>query len=86
MFQAERIKQLIEAGLPDCQARVDDPARDGAHFEAEVVSPAFRGLPRVRQHQLVYGTLGQHLRQDIHALALRTYTPETWPYRASEAP
>lgn len=80
MFSAQRIQELIEAGLPDCQARVVDPANDGAHFEAEVVSTAFQGLNRVKQHQAVYATLGQHMRSDIHALALKTYTPDAWPY------
>ena len=76
----ERIQTLIEAGLPDCTAIVVDPANDGAHFEAQVVSSAFEGINRVKQHQLVYGTLGDHMRSDIHALALKTYTPATWPH------
>ncbi len=78
MFSAERIQTLIEAGLPDCTAVVEDPANDGNHFEARVTSSAFVGLNRVRQHQLVYGTLGNHMQSDIHALALRTFTPENW--------
>lgn len=78
MFSAERIRELIEAGLPDCEARVVDPANDGAHFQAEVTSSAFEGLNRVKQHQLVYAALGDHMRSDIHALALRTFTPDAW--------
>jgi acid stress-induced BolA-like protein IbaG/YrbA len=81
MFSADRIQQLIESGLPECQALVVDPANDGAHFQAEVVSSAFVGKNRVQQHQLVYKTLGDHMREDIHALQLRTYTPEAWPHR-----
>jgi stress-induced morphogen len=80
MFSAERIRELIEAGLPDCEARVVDPANDGAHFQAEVTSSAFEGLNRVKQHQAVYATLGDHMKADIHALALKTYTPDAWPY------
>lgn len=82
MFSADRIHALIVAGLPDCRAIVDDPANDGHHFQAEVCSSAFVGLPRVRQHQLVYKALGDHMKADIHALALKTYTPDTWPHEA----
>jgi stress-induced morphogen len=78
MFSAERISTLIEAGLPDCTAIVEDPANDGVHFQARVVSSAFEGISRVQQHQLVYATLGDHMRQDIHALALRCFIPERW--------
>ncbi len=80
MFSAVRIKQLIEADLPQCTAVVHDPANDGNHFEAQVVSEAFVGKNRVQQHQLVYKALGDHMREDIHALALRTYTPDAWPH------
>ena len=82
MFAAARIQALIEEGLPDCTALVRDDANDGQHFSAEVVSSAFEGLNLVKQHRLVYGTLGDHMRSDIHALALKTYTPATWPHGA----
>jgi acid stress-induced BolA-like protein IbaG/YrbA len=81
MFSADRIRDLIERALPDCTALVDDPGRDGAHFTAEVVSSAFAGKTRIAQHQLVYGALGEHMRSDIHALQLKTYTPDQWPHR-----
>jgi len=51
---------------------------DGVHFEAVVVSDAFAGKSRVQRHQLVYQTLGDRMRQDIHALSMKTYTPEEW--------
>jgi acid stress-induced BolA-like protein IbaG/YrbA len=54
---------------------------DGAHFEAVIVSPAFAGLNRVRQHQLVYGALGERMREEIHALSMKTYSPEEWAAR-----
>ena len=82
MFSADRIRTLIEAGLPECTAIVEDPANDGVHFQARVVSSAFEGLPLVRQHQLVYSALGDHMKQDIHALALRTFTPTQWKQEA----
>ena len=79
MFEASRIKDLIEEELPDCNAIVRDDANDGEHFSAFVVSSAFVGLSLVQQHQLVYKALGQHMYNDIHALALKTFTPDTWP-------
>lgn len=79
MFSADRIQQLIEAGIPDATAVVENPMNDGVHFQARVTAPAFEGLSLVRQHQLVYGALGDHMKEDIHALALRTYTPDNWP-------
>lgn len=78
MFTSERIKELIEAGLPDCTAVVENDLNDGVHFAARVMSPAFEGKSRVQQHRLVYGALGEHMREDIHALQLKTYTPANW--------
>lgn len=75
-MQAEQIKQLIEAGIPGCQAIVNGD--DGAHFDAVVVSEAFAGQSMVKQHQMVYATLGNRMEAEIHALALRTLTPEQW--------
>ena len=70
------IKQCIEQGLQCDHVEV---AGDGRHFEAVIVSPLFRGLPKVRQHQLVYKALGERMREDIHALSMKTLTPEEWP-------
>lgn len=81
MFSADRIQKILEEKLPDCVARVLDPANDGTHFQAEVVSSAFQGKTRIEQHQLVYGALGHHMQSDIHALQLKTYPPEAWPHR-----
>ena len=80
MFSADRIQRIVEEALPDCTAIVRDDMNDGEHFSAEVVSSAFVGVMRVQQHRLVYGALGSHMDSDIHALALKTYTPEQWPY------
>jgi acid stress-induced BolA-like protein IbaG/YrbA len=51
---------------------------DGHHFEAVVVSEAFAGKSRVQRHQLVYQTLGDRMREEIHALSMKTYTPQEW--------
>lgn len=74
MMTADQIKQLIEAGIPGARATVRGD--DGVHFEAEVVSEAFAGLSKVKSHQLVYRALGEHMGGAIHALAIKTLTPE----------
>lgn len=81
MFSADRIRSILEQALPDCTAEVLDPGNDGMHFQAEVVSSAFEGRNKVQQHQLVYAALGEHMRSDIHALQLKTFTPEAWRHR-----
>lgn len=80
MFSADRIQRILEEKLPACIARVNDDANDGEHFSAEVTSDAFAGVPLVKQHQLIYAALGDHMKHDIHALQLKTYPPERWPY------
>ncbi len=71
----EEIESLIRAAIPEAEVRVRLFSGDD-HFEAEVISPAFRGKSRVAQHQMVYAALGEHMRQAIHALALKTGVPE----------
>jgi acid stress-induced BolA-like protein IbaG/YrbA len=51
---------------------------DGTHFEAVIVSDEFAGKNRVQRHQLVYQTLGDRMREEIHALSMKTYTPQEW--------
>ena len=55
---------------------------DGQHFEAVVVSPQFTGNNKVQQHQLVYLALGDRMRAEIHALTMRTFTPDAWAQSA----
>jgi acid stress-induced BolA-like protein IbaG/YrbA len=73
MVTPESIKASIEQGL-DCQHV--DVAGDGHHFEALIVSPAFRGLSRIARHRLVYGAMGERMREEVHALSMQTLTPE----------
>ncbi|MGQ0652901.1 MAG: BolA family protein [Betaproteobacteria bacterium] len=75
MVSAESIKQGIEAGLACQHVEV---IGDGQHFQALVVSAQFAGRNRVQRHQLVYGALGERMREEIHALSMRTLTPEEW--------
>ena len=73
---AEEIETLIRQGIADAQVEIVDLAGDGDHYEARVVAEAFRGLPRVRQHQLVYQALGGRMGNELHALKLTTAVPE----------
>ncbi len=54
---------------------------DGQHFDAVIVSAEFRGKNRVQQHQVVYRALGERMREEIHALSMKTLTPEEWTAR-----
>ena len=71
----DEIKTLIATGIDCTEIRVDG---DGSHFSAIVVSEVFEGLNMVKQHQLVYGTLGGRMGGDIHALSIQAYTPSQW--------
>ena len=76
-MDAATIAQLIESGLPG--ARVSVQGEDGVHFEAQVVAEVFRGKLPLARHRMVYATLGEAMGGAIHALALRTLTPEEAP-------
>lgn len=75
MVRPEDVKSYIEGGLP-CD--VLEVRGDGHHFEALIVSPEFSGKNMVQQHQLVYRALGERMREEIHALSMRTFSPEDW--------
>ena len=72
---ANDIEALIKAALPDATVTIDDLAGDGDHYAATVVSEQFRGLSRVRQHQIVYAALRGRMGGELHALALQTSAP-----------
>ena len=75
-MQANEITGFIKSALPDAEVIIKDLAGDGDHYAAHVTSEAFRGLPRVRQHQMVYAALQGRMGGVLHALALTTATPE----------
>jgi acid stress-induced BolA-like protein IbaG/YrbA len=73
MVTTESIEQGIRAGLACERVQV---MGDGQHFQALVVSNAFAGKSRIQRHQLVYAALGERMREEIHALSMKTLTPE----------
>ncbi|HKA44650.1 MAG TPA: BolA family protein [Burkholderiales bacterium] len=75
MVDPRQVEQYIRSGL---QCEHVEVQGDGQHFEAVIVSPAFRGKSRVQQHQVVYAALGDRMRAEIHALSMKTFTPEDW--------
>jgi stress-induced morphogen len=72
---AAEIEALIRTALPDAEIEITDLAGDGDHYAARVVSAAFVGLPRVKQHKLVYDSLGGRMGGVLHALQLTTAVP-----------
>lgn len=75
MVTPEQIQGYIRKGL-ECE--VLEVSGDGQHFEAVIVSAAFQGKSRVQRHQLVYAVLGERMREEIHALSMKTQTPDEW--------
>jgi len=71
MSQAE-IESLIREAFPDARVEVRDLAGDGNHYAASVVTPAFKGVSKVKQHQMVYAALKGRMGGELHALALTT--------------
>jgi stress-induced morphogen len=75
-MNAAEIEALIKSALPDAQVTIEDLAGDGDHYAAKVVSSAFKGLSRVKQHQIVYAALQGRMGGALHALALQTSAPD----------
>lgn len=76
MITPDEICRRIQDALPDAKVRLEDLTGGGDHWQAVVVSSAFAGKTRLEQHQMVYAPLREALVSDIHALTLRTFTPE----------
>ena len=75
MVTAESVKQGIQGGIACEHLEV---IGDGQHFQALIVSEQFAGRSRIQRHQLVYAALGERMRAEIHALSMKTLTPEEW--------
>jgi stress-induced morphogen len=69
------LQSCLREAFPDAEIQVTDLAGDGDHYRARIVSPVFAGLPKVRQHQLVYAALKGRMGGELHALALETSAP-----------
>jgi len=82
-MEPDEVERLIEDGVEDADATVSRPRNpdDDSHLAAVVVSPAFDDVSLVQQHEMVYDALGEHMTTDIHALELKTYTPEGYAER-----
>ncbi len=79
-MDANKIKTMILNGLPGASVQVNGD--DGVHFDAVVISEAFAGKSMLAQHRMVYDTLGDQMQDgDIHALGLRTFSPQQWDER-----
>jgi len=74
-MDVSEIKLKIEQALPGAEVEVRDMTGGGDHFEALVITPEFEGRSMVERHQLVYRALGDAMRQQVHALSLKTLTP-----------
>jgi acid stress-induced BolA-like protein IbaG/YrbA len=86
MIKPEEIQQMIRAGLPDATVQVQDLTGGGDHYQVTVISSAFANQSLVQQHRLVYGTVNQAMAtEQIHAFALKTYTPEQWAQQSAAA-
>lgn len=81
MLTPDTLKDYIAAGLPCTHLSVDG---DGQHFYATIVSEEFRGLSMIKQHQRVYAALGDRMKAEVHALSMKTYSPEQWAARAGQ--
>ena len=74
----DEIKRTIEANIPNATAFILDPMNDGQHLQAIVISSAFEGVMLVKQHQMVMKPLKEAFSGPVHALAVKTFTPEKW--------
>ena len=74
-MSVDTLRQHLEEAFPDAEIAIEDLAGDGDHYRARIVSAAFAGVPRVRQHQMVYAALKGQMGGELHALALETGAP-----------
>ncbi|MEM7554853.1 MAG: BolA family transcriptional regulator [Cyanobacteria bacterium P01_A01_bin.84] len=86
MISPQQVEAMIKAQMPDAQVQVEDLTGGGDHYQVSVVSSQFTDKGLVQQHQLVYSSLKQAMSSEaIHALALKTYTPEAWQKSTSNS-
>ncbi len=78
------IKETLSEALPDSQIHILDPMNDETHLEAIVISPLFIDKPLIKQHMMVMKPLNEHFKGALHALSVKTYTPEQWKQKSRE--
>lgn len=78
MIEPSDVEAKLRAAFPDGDIELEDLTGTKDHYQARIVSAAFLGKTPVEQHQLVYLALQEEMKGPVHALALKTYTPETW--------
>ncbi len=78
MSLLKELQEKIEKLIPNSTVYVLDPRRDGQHLQALVISSVFEGMPLVKQHQMVMTPLKHDFSSSLHALGLKTFTPEKW--------
>ena len=83
-MEASKVKELIIAGLTYPYVEIADTTGTGDHFSAVIISDDFNDLSLIKQHQLVYKSLGNYLTNEIHALQLKTYSKSAWEKTKSE--
>jgi stress-induced morphogen len=72
----DALRAHLREAFPDAEIAIQDLAGDGDHYRAQIVSTAFKGLTKVKQHQLVYAALKGKMGGELHALALDTSAPQ----------
>ena len=77
-MEPESLKELIASGIPNAKIEVIDTTGTKDHFSAVVISSSFEGLSLIDQHKQVYKAVGEHMTKEIHALQLKTFSPEQW--------
>lgn len=76
MLTPQEIQQKIESGLPGAKVEIKDPRKDGMHLKAVVIYTGFRGKSLINQHRMVYDTLREEMKEEIHALSIETHEEE----------
>ncbi len=82
VIEPHEVERLLKDSFPDAEVSLEDLTGTKDHYQATIVSTAFSGKNPVQQHQLVYKALGEAMNGPIHALALKTFTPEAWAQKS----
>jgi acid stress-induced BolA-like protein IbaG/YrbA len=77
-METETVRKILADGLEHEYLHLTG---DGRHFDLTIVSGAFQGLGKIQQHQMIYKVLGDLMIEDVHALNIKTFTPEAWAER-----